>query len=143
MARKYNQQRFTCKIDGQEYRFDAYTTDTRSGFCHTVKSLDYEVTDAKQSYMNRTWETFRYETVLLRIIGKFPKKMQAEMTRQLIDGEAAAETERCEKMFSSFQSLYDGLNEENKKRLKNLPPIQTESDARAVMGFMRLLNLMQ
>ena len=134
---------FSCTVNGEEYRFKCYTTDTRNGFCHTVESLDYDVPDTKVSYCNRNWESFQYETALRGMIRKFPKGMQEAMTRQLIDGEAAAEHDRCEAQFAQFKGLYDGLNAENKERMTRFPTLQSESDVRACMGFMALLNLMQ
>ncbi len=141
--KKYSRKSFEAVVDGALYRFDAYTTDTRNGFCHTVVSLDYPVTDTKVSYYNRTWERFEYETALQRSIDKFPRDLRLALTRQLIDGEAEAEHQKAEAMFGAFESLYNGLNDENKARLQNLPPMQTEGDAKAVMGLMALMTVMQ
>jgi len=143
MTQKRNCKEFSCKVNGKEYRFKCYTTWTRNGFCHTVVSLDYDVRDTKVSYINRTWERFDYETALKGMIRKFPKDMQAEMKRQLIDGEAAAENERCEAMFGAFQKLHAGLTEENKKRLQDLPPMENEAQVHATMGLMALMTVMQ
>lgn len=144
MVQKRNIQEFSCKVNGNEFRFKAYTTSTRNGFCHTVVSLDYPVRDTKVSYYNRTWERFDYESALSRMIDKFPKEMQGAMTRQLIDRQAAEEEEKAEAMFQNFKALHDGLNAENKKRLADSGiTIQNEGDARAVMGLMGLLTLMQ
>lgn len=141
--KRYSYKDFSAIVNGETYRFEAYTTSTRSGFCHHVDSLDYDTTPTRVSYINRTWERFEYETALKKAIQKFPKGMQDALTRQLIDGEAAAEHERCEKMFSAFEGLYNGLNDENKARLQNLPTMQTEGDVNAVMGLMTLMTVMQ
>lgn len=141
---KRNIQEFSCKVNGNEYRFKCYTTSTRCGFCHTVVSLDYDVRDTKVSYYNRTWERFTYETALRGMISKFPKGMRGAMTDQIIDGKAAEEEEKAEAMFQGFKKLHDGLNAENKERLANSGiTIQSESDARAVMVLMGLMTLMQ
>lgn len=144
MRNHYNCAEFVAHVNGNEYRFEAYTTNTRNGFCHTVVSLDYNTTETKVSYLNRTWERFRYETALSRAIDKFPKAMQPALTRQLIDRVADDEKEKAEGMFNSFKSLHDGLNDENKKRLADSGiMVQSESDARAVMGLMALMTLFQ
>jgi len=144
MRTHYNRTEFVAHVNGKEYRFKAYTNDTRAGFCHRVESLDYGVTDTVVSYLNRTWERFDYETALERMISKFPKSMQPELTRQLIDRVADEEKEKAEGMFNSFKSLHDGLSEENKKRLADSGiMVQSEGDARAVMGLMGLLTIMQ
>lgn len=143
MVRKYSHAEFSAIVDGETYRFHAYTTNTRNGFCHTVESLDYGVSDTKVSYCNRTWERFEYETALRSMIRKFPKSMQKALTDQLIEHKSAEEAAKADAMFDNFKSLYDGLNEENKARMAKLPPMQNESDARAYMGYMGLLTLMQ
>lgn len=144
MVQKRNNQYFSCKVDGKEYNFRCYTTSTRCGFCHTVVSLDYDVRDTKVTYYNRTWERFDYETALRGMIRKFPKGMQEAMTAQLIERKAVEEHEKAEAMFSSFQKLHAGLSDENKKRLADSNiEIHDEGDARAVMGLMGLMTLMQ
>ena len=78
------------------------------------------------------------------MISKFPKSMQPELTRQLIDRVADEEKAKAEGMFNSFKSLHDGLSEDNKKRLADSGVmVQSESDARAVMGMMALMTLFQ
>ena len=144
MSNHYNRAEFVAHVNGNEYRFEAYTTNTRNGFCHTVVSLDYNTTDTKVSYLNRTWERFRYETALSRAIDKLPKDVREAVRRQIIDGEAAEEEKKADAMLSSFKSLHDGLNEENKRRLADSGiSIQSEGDARAVMGLMAIMTLFQ
>lgn len=142
--KNYNRTEFVAIVNGETYRFKAYTNDTRNGFCHRVVSLDYGVADTVVSYINRTWERFDYETALGRMIEKFPKGMRPALTRQLIDREAATAEDRAEKMFNDFKRLHDGLNDENKKRLADSGIVMhDESDARAVMGLMSLMSLFQ
>ena len=142
--KKYNCKDFAAVVNGREIRFKCYTTDTRAGFCHTVVSLDYNTTDTKTTYYNRTWERFDYETTLSRAIDKLPKELREPVRRQIIDGEAAAEHERAEAMFGAFQRLHDGLSDENKARLASSGlEINNEGDAKAVMGLMALMNVMQ
>ena len=144
MTQKRNVQEFSAVVDGRTFRFEAYTTSTRNGFCHTVISIDYNTTDTKVSYYNRTWESFCYETALSRAIDKFPARMQDALRRQIIERKSAEESERAEAMFNSFKKLHDGLNDENKARLANSGIVMhDEADARAVMGLMGLMTLMQ
>ena len=47
-------------------------------------------------------------------------------------------------MVESFKALHEGLSEENKERLANSGiEINSESDAKAVMGLMALMKIMQ
>ena len=114
-SKQYDIQYFTAKVNGEEIEFRCYTTDTRSGFCHTAHLMGwkYEITDTKASYYNRTWERFKYESVLKRAIEKLPNDIQQAVYDQIIDHKAAEEEKQAEDMFKSFKGLYDGLNEEN------------------------------
>ena len=140
----YNCKEFTATVKGEEIRFKCYTNDTRNGFCHVVVCMNYDFPDTKVSYMNRTWERFDYETALGRAIEKLPKALREPVRRQIIDGDAEAEHERAERMFSGFKRLHDGLSTENKARLAESGIVmQTEGDARAVMGLMALMTVTQ
>lgn len=148
MVRKRNQETFVARIDDNDYLFHAWTTDTRNGFCHTVWCYDIERLSSKSaytkvSYINRTWESFRYAHCLEQAIRKFPKAMQAELKEQLIDRKNREEHERCKQFEQQFKQLYDGLTDRQKEVLAQAPPMQSESDVKftmGVMGFMNLLN---
>ena len=147
MATKhYNTQYFTAKVNGEDVTFVCYTTHTRSGFCHTahLTGWKYNTTYTKVSYYNRTWERFTYESVLSRAIDKLPPVLQKPVRDQIIDGKAAEEEQQAEAMFQSFKRLHDGLSAENKERLaRSGVEVHDEDSARAVMGLMGLMTLMQ
>lgn len=146
MVKQYNVQYFTAKVNGKEIEFRCYTTDTRCGFCHTAHYVgwDYDLTDTKASYYNRTWERFEYESVLKRAIDKLPADIQKEVYAQIIEGKAAEEEKQAEEMVKSFEALHSALSPENKERLANSGiEIHSEEDAHAVMGLMALMNLMK
>ena len=145
-VKQYDVRYFSAKVNGKEIEFRCYTTDTRCGFCHTAHYVgwDYDITDTKVSYYNRTWERFENESVLKRAIEKLPKDIQQSVYDQIIDHKAADEEKKAEEMVESFQKLHEGLSEENKERLANSGiEIHSESDAKAVMGLMALMSIMQ
>ena len=145
-SKQYDIQYFTAKVNGEEIEFRCYTTDTRSGFCHTAHLMGwkYEITDTKASYYNRTWERFEYESVLKRAIEKLPNDIQQAVYDQIIDHKAAEEEQKAEDMVKSFEALHSALSNEDKERLANSGiEIHSESDAKAVMGLMALMNLMK
>lgn len=145
-SKQYDIQYFTAKVNGEEITFRCYTTDTRSGFCHTAHLMGwkYEITDTKASYYNRTWERFEYESVLKRAIDKLPADIQQPVYDQIIDHKAAEEEQKAEDMVKSFEALHSALSNEDKERLANSGiEIHSESDAKAVMGLMALMNLMK
>ena len=75
-TKRYNSKTFVFTVNGEEVRFYCNTMYTRMGFCHHVFAVgfgkDYE--HSRVSYLNRTWESFQYETALLHAVEKFPKK---------------------------------------------------------------------
>jgi hypothetical protein len=145
-VKQYDIQYFTAKVNGEEITFRCYTTDTRSGFCHTAICTTWgiDTTPTKASYYNRTWERFEYESVLKRAIDKLPTDVRQQVYDQIIDHKAAEEEQKAEEQFEAFKSLHDGLSEENKERLANSGiEMHSESDVRGVMGLMGLMKLMQ
>lgn len=146
MVKQYDVRYFTAKVNGEEIGFRCYTTDTRCGFCHTAHLIGwkYSITDTKASYYNRTWERFEYESVLKSAIKKLPKDIQQEVYDQIIDHKAAEEHAKAEAFVNTFSGLYNGLNEDNKETLaKSGIQINSEQDAKAVMGLMAMMNIMQ
>lgn len=145
-TKQYDIKHFTAKVNGEEITFRCYTTDTRSGFCHTAHLMGwkYDITDTKASYYNRTWERFKYESVLKRAIEKLPTDVRQQVYDQLIDHKAAEEEKKAEEQFEAFKKLHESLTPENKERLANSGiEINSEGDMHAVMGLMGLMNLMQ
>lgn len=62
-----------------------YTTETRNGFCHHAQSfINGELKKTRVSYYNRTWERFKYETVIKRHIEKYPSSERVDIHAQLI-----------------------------------------------------------
>jgi coenzyme F420-reducing hydrogenase alpha subunit len=145
-VKQYDVRYFSAKVNGKEIEFRCYTTDTRCGFCHTAHYVgwEYNLTDTKASYYNRTWERFEYESVLKRAIDKLPEDVRQQVYDQIIDHKAAEEEQKAEEQFEAFKNLHDGLSEENKTRLANSGiEMHTEEDVRGVMGLMALMTLMQ
>ena len=140
-TKKYNHENFTATVGGKEIEFNCWTTSNRHGFCHYCYTFEYG--NSRCVYYNRTWERFRYESVLSAAIDKFPKAMREELREQIIERKARKEHEEAETFLDCFEKLYNGLSDDNKKRMADFPTIQSESDARAAMGMMALMNIMQ
>ena len=145
MTRHYNTQDFTAVIDGERVTlFHCYTTDTRNGFAHHAVSTYFGATDTRQSYYNRTWERFRYESVLCSAIKKLPKRVQETAYAQIIEGKAVEEQEKTEQFIEKFGKLYETLTPENKESLaKSGIEINTEEDAKTAMAIMQFMHILQ
>lgn len=140
-TKKYNHEYFTATVGGKEISFHCWTTSNRNGFCHYCYTWEYG--NSRCVYYNRTWERFRYESVLSAAIDKFPKAIREELREQVIEKRYKKEHEEAEAFMGRFEKLYNGLNDENKKRMADFPTIQTEDDAKAAMGMMALMTVMQ
>lgn len=141
MATKmFNHQYFSAKIDGREYSFHCWTTRNRNGFCHYCYTWEYG--NSRCVYYNRTWERFKYESVLSAAIDKFPKSMRDELREQIIEQKYREEHERCSAFMADFEKTYSALSDRNKEILKNSAEIHTEEQANATLGLMKFMNLM-
>lgn len=153
----YGRQVFRAEVNGQEYTFTCYGQGTSYGFRH-ICTLGYNNTTkcryikgdilAKATYYNRTWERFTYETVLARGIENLneSKEIKQKLHDILIDGKADEEHEKAEKDIQNFENLWNGLTDKNKDHIRNglgENGIQSEEQAKAVMGIMTLMNIMQ
>lgn len=153
----YGRKVFETEVNGKKFTFTCYGQSTSYGFRHictlgwndtTVAKYIKSDIIAKACYYNRTWERFTYETVLNKGIENLDesKETKEELKAILIEGKAQKEHEECEKFCKSFEALYNGLSEENKEHLKNGLGdnlIQTEEQANAVMGIMKIMTVLQ
>ena len=152
-----NREVFETNINGQEFIFTCYSQSTNTGFRH-ICTLGYNDTEnikyiksdiiSKVVYLNRTWESFRFETVLRKGINNLneSEEVKAKLKAILIDKTAEEEHEKAEQQVKAFENLWNGLNDKNKEHIRNGLGdnlIQTEEQAHAVMGIMAIMNLMQ
>ena len=153
----YGRQVFRAEVNGKIYTFVCYSQGTSYGFRH-ICTLGYNDTTvakyikdkiiAKATYYNRTWESFKYETVLRKGIENLDvdKGTREQLKAILIDKTAQEEHERCEKQIKAFETLWNGLSEQNKQHIRNgvgENGIQTEEQADTVMGVMQMMALLQ
>lgn len=153
----YGREVFRATVNGKDYVFTCYGQSTSYGFRHiccegfsNTTECRYVKSDiiAKATYYNRTWESFKYETVLRRGIENLnaDEDTKAQLKAILIDKKAQDEHEKCEQEVKAFENLWNGLTDKNKEHIRNGlgdNGIQTEDQAKAVMGVMALMNIMQ
>lgn len=134
-TKRYNNKTFVFTVNGEEMRFYCDTTNTRNGFCHHVFAegggKDYEHT--RVSYYNRTWETFRYETVLYRAIEKFPKSLR-EPLRLEVEAVALDEHKKAERFIKAFEANFAALSNEQKKFVCDHTPEITNKDQAKIVN---------
>ena len=143
MARKfYGEQTFRATVNGTEYVFTCAGQDTSYGFRHVCFEGNhvshYNKPIAKACYYNRTWESFRYETVLRQAIDKQPKADQEGLTNILIKKIQQEEHEKCERDIAVFKALYEKTSDNFKDNIAPKLFINSEADMNAVKGIMAL-----
>lgn len=137
----YDYKRFVLRIEDQTIIFNCETTKTRHGFCnhcYTWGGGKYGE-HSRKSYINRTYEAFRYESVILHAIKKFQKAMQPALCAEVqkIADEKIAE---CNAFLQDFRSNLDSLSDEQKNVVReNTPHIETASQAHFVGAAVAML----
>ena len=143
MAKNIEYTYYTKNIDGVDRTIRCWTTDTRCGFCHHAQmSYGGEPLTARVSYINRTYESFRYETCIKRLLDKLPKRDRELYKKRFIEKQCKEEHERCEAFVSAFKAEHDKLPQSQKDILaKNAPMMESEEQAQAMLNTMRMMNV--
>ena len=140
-TKRYNSKTFVFTVNGEEVRFYCETTRTRNGFCHHVFANGggkyYE--HSRVSYLNRTWESFQYESALLHAVDKFPKSLRVPL-RLEIQAVSQNENEKAEAFFQAFAANFAALSTEQKKFVQeHTPVIQNMEQAKTVNAVVGIL----
>lgn len=138
----YNYQNFEFIVNGRVIIITAWSTSTRSGFTHQCNSIDFpEVTKSRICYLNRTWECFRYESVLKAFARKLPKSVQASILEQ-IDNYSEMERIKACKSVEVFSRTFEALSDAGKERIKRIfaDGVQDADNAQMVVNMFGALE---
>ena len=142
MATKiYNRKTFEFTVNGEKIFFYCSTTRTKNGFCHHVYTVGggKENEHSRVLYLNRTWESFEYETALLHAVDKFSKSMRAPL-RLEIQAVAKNEHEKAEAFCAAFAANFAALSTEQKKFVQaHTPDITSMDQAKVVNSAMAMM----
>ena len=142
MATKiYNRKTFEFTVNGEHIYFYCSTTYTKNGFCHHVYTVGAgkENEHSRVSYLNRTWESFEYETALFHAVEKFPKILRAPL-RLEIQAVSKNEHEKAEAFCQAFAANFEALSTEQKKFVQEHTPfIQNMDQAKTVNAVVSVL----
>lgn len=124
-----------------------FSKSTRSGFSHNARAFyNDERYDAKINYLNRTWESFDFESVLYEIAKKMAggNKARKEALEACIKKQAQDEKEACDAWFNGFKSRYEKLSDGTKKMLADSDIELTSTEqAEAVMASCEALDIIR
>ena len=135
-----NKRRNRLEVNTESLHIICNTYNTRNGYAHEVSVYGAgRVVEAKINYIGRTWESFTYESVIRKVAQKLPKQYESELLKYCDDREEQERIE-CESWCKRFEKLHNGLTDSQKESLSNVT-LHNESEARAVMGVMTMMNL--
>ena len=104
------------------YEIIAHWEKTRNGFRHIVVLMKdgNEIDRAKATYLNRTWESFEYETAIRNLLDKTSIFSPAEKKELLekMSGKAHEEVESKFKTIGTIASLGDIFGKTQKERIE-------------------------
>ena len=144
--KQYNHETFYVILpdaDRTSVIFYCHTEKTRYGFRHVCdfrRPGEYSFTRAKCCYYNRTWESFRYESVLHAAADKCPPDIAAAI-RQMTADRSRAEYEKAEAFIADFKRDYDKCPAGVKKALSGVT-VESEADADFIAGTVKAIALL-
>ena len=144
MAKIYNQQTFTFTVNGDPVAIYCNTTHVPTGFLHHAYLCGFgrDFEHSRIKYINRTWESFNYESVLKAAATKL-KKADREALMLEIETYSNNEREKYKKLCAAFERNYKALSTEQKDFLQeHTPHIETANQARVVAGVVSCLAVM-
>ena len=140
-TKRYNKKTFDFVVNGEHVYFTCDTTNTKNGFCHHVFASGggkyYE--HSRVSYLNRTWESFQYETALYHAIEKFSKSLR-EPLRLEVEAVALDEHKKAERFIKAFEANFAALSDEQKKFVcDHTPEITNKDQAKTVSATVAMM----
>jgi hypothetical protein len=142
----YHQKSFAAELsNGDTLYMFCRTQKTRYGFRHVCdfrRPGEYSYTRAKCCYYNRTWESFRYESVLKEAARKMQPE-HAAAVRAMLEKESAKEHAAAEKMYNDFKAAWNNAPEGVKQVIADGPAIKTPEHAALVTGILQAAALLK
>lgn len=155
MTNLYNEKVFlhTTK-SGIEYNFYCYSQSTQTGFRHLCYTYSLPIArregfiyqkdwKSKQCWCNRTWEEFKYKTVLEKAIETTAKSKEdyQELIDVLIKHKIETNKQECKQFLKDFENTYKQLPQDCKDTLvKSNIILETKEQAESLLGTMKLTN---
>lgn len=120
--------------------FDCYVQNTRYGFRHVCTACTGDYPHASCAYYNRTWERFKFESVIRKTAEKLPQE-DRDRVRAAIEDHAEEGRRRAEASAESFAAEFDKLPESMKEHIRALPPIDTVEELEARTSIVKMYNI--
>lgn len=123
------------------------TKGSRYGFKHIARAeFDGELFRTSITYSNRTWERYKYESVLDQLARKMAGKDEQNLKafNACIDAKAQEEKDACDAWFNNFKKGYDALSDDTKKMLADSDiMLESKEQADAVLKGAQMLDVLK
>lgn len=134
----------------ENYRAFCNVYNNRSGFVHECRlELKNPVklktgglltaTYAKSQYYNRTWESYEFESVILRACEKLPKK-EREQAKNEFEHYGQEKNRELNQKFENFKENFNSLTDKQKEIFKNVT-VENEDQSNQICGITAMLSL--
>lgn len=114
--------RFTT-LNGEDVLINCWTYSYSRGWGHRACLVyvgDRFINAEKRiTYYNRTWEAFKYESMLNKMIYTYFNKADQKFLNMQVKAIADNEAAQAEAWFNSFVKKYNALSDSTKEKIKN------------------------
>lgn len=114
--------RFTT-LNGEDILINCWTYSYSRGWGHRACLVyvgDRFINAEKRiTYYNRTWEAFKYESMLNKMIYTYFNKADQKFLNMQVKAIADNEAAQAEAWFNSFVKKYNALSDSTKEKIKN------------------------
>lgn len=152
MSKNYNHQQHTFTLpNGTTFTVYCHTYEYNGGWGHRASIIDingeYVGFTRRQTYYNRTWERFDYETVIEKTLAAYFKGKKNELARRFLkkqlDAIAERKHEEAEAFVRAFTTAYNALPDATKQKLAASDiMISTEEEAKTVLVAVQAMALL-
>ena len=137
-------------LNGGELTINCFIYETQHNWghrCHVyLNGADWG--EYKITYYNRTWERFKFESLLYKVINSIYANKRDQVANEFLSKQVEAiairEREACQAWINSFQTVWNGLSDETKKTIqeKNII-VHTTEEADTVLAGLKVLKLLE
>lgn len=147
--KNYEKYGFTT-LETENYRAFCNVYNNRSGFVHECrlepkKAIQLKnggfltATTAKCQYYNRTWESYEFQSVILKACESLPKK-EREQAKDEFEHYGEEKNRELAQKLESFKENFNSLTDKQKEIFKNVT-VENEEQFNQVCGITAMLSL--
>lgn len=146
MASKYNIETFTFKtLDGEDLIIEAWTYEYTRSWGHKAHVIGSYV-EKHITYYNRTWESFRYESMLKKIIWAYYPLKSDEARRAYVLAQVKAiadyKSAEAQAWLNNFKTAWGALSDKTRATIQKSGVIlNTKEQADALIQTAQLLDI--